>query len=347
MHEAVRDASIVIVDDNPLVLKMLRLYLEQGGYRHLVTVQDSTRAMDLMHVSPPDLLLTDVMMPQVTGLDLLREVRGDARLARLPVIVRTSSEETATRLAALELGATDFLTEPVDPTELCLRLRNALVVKAHQDQLSASRGASEGLLRSIFPEAVAERLKRGETVADKFDEATVLFADLVNFTDFASRADAVTVVRQLDTLFGTFDQLVESRGLEKIKTVGDGYMLAGGVPTPRSDHVRAVVEAGIAMLCARDRLEAQGRTRFQLRIGVHTGPVVAGVIGRSKWTWDLWGDTVNVASRMASGSLPGRIQISSATRQALDDTLDLEKRGVMPVKGKGHMRTWFVGEAVG
>jgi class 3 adenylate cyclase len=341
-HAGVLDARVVIVDDDPALLEMLRIHLEDAGHRELMLVQDSTRALDLLRVSSPDLLLTDVRMPRVSGFDLLAQVRADPRLGHLPVIVLTSAGDAATRLQALELGATDFLAKPVDPSELVLRLRNNVAMKIYNDQLAVSRRESDRLLLSILPEPVAERLKRGEQVADHFEEATVLFADLVDFTRFAAQADAATVVRQLNEVFRAFDQLVEARGLEKIKTVGDAYMLAGGVPTRRQDHARAVVEAGLAMRSACKRLHAQNRASFEVRIGVHTGPVVAGVIGSSKFAYDLWGDTVNVASRMESHGLPGEIQISDATRCAIGDEFLVEARGPVEIKGKGSMQTWFV-----
>jgi class 3 adenylate cyclase len=198
-------------------------------------------------------------------------------------------------------------------------------------------------LLSILPAPVAERLKRGETdVADYFDETTVLFADLVGFTNFASKNDATTVVQQLNEVFGAFDQIVEARGLEKIKTIGDSYMLAGGLPRPSKDHARRVVDAGLAMLSLTDRMVAQGYAVSELRIGVHSGPVVAGVIGTSKFYYDLWGDTVNVASRMESSGVAGQLQISDATRLAIGDGFRIEARGTIDIKGKGAMDTFFV-----
>ena len=342
VQATVSTARIFIVDDDRAVLESLRIHLEDAGYGDVVLSEDSSCAMELLRSAQPDLLLTDLRMPQVTGFDLLEQVRADRELAHLPVVMLTADSDAATRMRALELGVTDFLAKPVDPSELMLRVRNHLVVKSYQDELAASRSESDRLLLNILPESVADRLKRGEVVADHFDEATVLFADLVNFTDFSSRTDAASVVRHLNEVFRLFDQLVAASGVEKIKTIGDAYMLAGGVPTPRPDHARAVLDVGLAMLSACEGLQAWAQSDFQLRIGVHTGPVLAGVIGSSKFSYDLWGDTVNVASRMESQGVPGRIQISDATRCAVGDRFDLEHRGEVHVKGKGAMRTWFV-----
>ncbi len=335
-------ARIVMVDDEPTILEVLQIHLEEAGYSDVTALTDSSHALELLQVDPPDILLTDLMMPTVDGLQLLAAVRADPHLAHLPVIVLTSSRDGDLKFQALNLGANDFLSKPVDPSELILRLRNNIAIKHYQDQLAEARRESDVLLRSILPEPVAERLKRGESVTDHFEDATVLFADLVNFTDFASRASAPVVVDQLNEIFRTFDRLVESRGLEKIKTIGDSYMLAGGVPVRRADHASAVVDTALAMIEATGQLCELGRACCELRIGVHTGPLVAGVIGTSKFSYDLWGDTVNVASRMESQGVTGSVQISEATRAAIGGAFDLEARGPMDIKGKGMMNTWFV-----
>ena len=331
-------ARIVMVDDEPTVLEILKIHLGDAGYGNVITLTDSSRALDLLRASPPDILLTDLMMPNVDGLQLLAGVRADARLAHLPVIVLTSSRDGDVKYQALNLGANDFLSKPVDPSELVIRLRNNIKVKHYQDQLAEARRESDRLLLSILPEPVAERLKRGESVTDHFEDTTVLFADLVNFTDFASRASASTVVDQLNEIFRTFDRLVVARGLEKIKTIGDSYMLAGGVPVRRADHASAVVDTALAMIEVTGQFCELGRACGQL----HTGPLVAGVIGTSKFSYDLWGDTVNVASRMETHGVTGSVQISETTRAAIGDAFELEARGPVDIKGKGLMETWFV-----
>ena len=171
-------ARVVMVDDDPIVLEVLSIQLADAGYRDVIALSDSTRAMDLLKMSEPDLLLTDLRMPGINGFELLKQVRAEPRLAYLPVIVLTAVCDAQTKLAALDLGANDFLAKPVDSWELTLRLRNNLSLKAYQDQLALARTESEGLLLSILPGPVAERLKRGETVADLYEDASVLFADL-------------------------------------------------------------------------------------------------------------------------------------------------------------------------
>ncbi len=335
-------ARILMVDDEPTTLDVLEMYLEEAGYRQLVATDEPATVMGLLEAEPPDVLLLDLMMPVVSGFDILAMVRSERRFAHLPVVILTSSTDSEVKLRALGLGATEFLSKPVDPSELVLRLQNILSVKAYQDRIRAERENSERLLLNILPEPVAERLKRGEqTIADQFEEATVLFADLVNFTEFAAGTDAVTLVGRLNEVFQAFDELVGERGLEKIKTSGDAYMLVGGVPVPRADHADAVVEAGLAMIEALARLGGREH-RFALRVGVHTGPLVAGVIGFSKFSYDVWGDTVNVASRMESHGVAGCIQVSEDTRRRLSERFVCEPRGPVSIKGKGTMSTFLV-----
>ena len=209
--------------------------------------------------------------------------------------------------------------------------------------LKAEQMRAEELLLNILPGSIAERLKRHPgTIADQFGAASVLFADVVDFTPRTKDMPAAEVVGLLDRLFGEFDRLAERQGLQKIKTIGDAYMVAAGVPDPRPDHAAALALLALDMV---DAVTAGGTCAdldLQLRIGINSGPVVAGVIGRKKFLYDLWGDAVNTASRMESGGTPNRIQLTRATYELLRDNFDLEARGTIEVKGKGAMETWYL-----
>ena len=202
---------------------------------------------------------------------------------------------------------------------------------------------SQRLLLNVLPAPIATRLKqREDVIADGFPEVTVLFADLVDFTRRSQRSSPQQVVQVLDELFTAFDQLTKRHGLEKIKTIGDAYMVAGGLPEPRPDHAQAVADMALAM-----REEVAGRTDpsgqpLQVRIGIDTGPVVAGVIGTDKFSYDLWGDTVNTASRMESLGVPGCIQVTARTYQRLQNSYQFQRRGLVAVKGKGEMVSYFL-----
>ena len=209
--------------------------------------------------------------------------------------------------------------------------------------LRVEQEKAEGLLLNILPSSIAERLKaQTRPIADHFGSASILFADVVDFTPWSERLRPEEVVGHLDLLFSHFDGLAEDYGLEKIKTIGDAYMVAAGVPNPRPDHARALALLGLDMLAAMredDDLSALG---LELRIGINSGPVVAGVIGRKRFLYDLWGDAVNTASRMESHGARGRIQITRATYELLADEFVCESRGTIEVKGKGEIEVWHL-----
>jgi adenylate cyclase len=209
--------------------------------------------------------------------------------------------------------------------------------------LDAERERSERLLLNVLPAPIAARLKQGEEViADGFPEVTVLFADLVDFTRRSQETTPERVVRVLDELFTALDRLAERHGLEKIKTVGDAYMAVGGLPEPRPDHAEAVADMALAVREEVARHLDPGGRSLQVRIGIDTGPVVAGVIGRRKFSYDLWGDTVNTASRMESNGVAGCIQVTDRAYRRLRDRYRFERRGPVEIKGKGELVTWFL-----
>ena len=215
--------------------------------------------------------------------------------------------------------------------------RNALAA------LRVEQARAESLLLNILPQSIADRLKaEPQTIADQFSSASILFADVVDFTPLSERLPPAEVVGVLDHLFSRFDALADRYGLEKIKTIGDCYMVASGVPSPRSDHARALALMALDMQAAMRSVDEVGHLELELRVGINSGPVVAGVIGRKRFLYDLWGDAVNTASRMESHGTSGRIQITRATKELLEDEFVCEPRGMIPVKGKGEIEAWYL-----
>lgn len=220
------------------------------------------------------------------------------------------------------------------------------VIARQMEELATERATSERLLLNVLPESIADRLRADHsTIADRFDEVTVLFADICGFTAYSARVPAEQLVERLDAVFTRFDRAADELGVEKIKTIGDAYMVAAGLPQPHEDAAGAMARMALAMLRELEALNEGAEDGLSVRIGMHTGPVVAGVIGRRKFIYDLWGDTVNTASRMESHGAPGRIQLSEATARLLEGRFELEPRGAIEVKGKGAMTTyWLQGE---
>jgi adenylate cyclase len=215
--------------------------------------------------------------------------------------------------------------------------------KLAQEALKVQQEQSEKLLLNILPKPIAERLKAQQsTIADSFADVSVLFADIVGFTELSARMSPTELVKRLNVIFSHFDQLAEKYGVEKIKTIGDAYMVVGGLPMPRDDHAEAIAQMALGMQAKIAKLCADTGEKLAIRVGINSGPVVAGVIGVSKFTYDLWGDTVNVAARMEATGNAGRIQVTDVTYELLKDKYLFERRGVIPVKGKGNMMTYWL-----
>jgi adenylate cyclase len=208
-------------------------------------------------------------------------------------------------------------------------------------ELEQEKARSHRLLLNILPQQIIDRMQSGETViADRFESVTVLFSDFVAFTSISSELEAPVLVENLNNLFSEFDDLCEQMGVEKIKTIGDAYLAVGGLPGTRADHAAAVAETALGMADVIKGIDGSGS--WQIRIGIHTGPAVAGVIGTRKFVYDVWGDTVNVASRLQDTSEPNRIQVSEPVANALQASFELEPRGSIDLKGKGATKTYFL-----
>ncbi len=326
---------ILVVDDTPANLQALSATLKDKGYQVSVAT-GGRQALELVTRLRPDLILLDVMMPEMDGFETCRRLKAAAATHDVPVIFLTARTETADIVKGFELGAVDYVAKPFNTHELLARVNTHLTIdRLHRE--------NERLLLSILPASIAARLKSGAGgIADHFPEVSVLFADIVDFTTLSGGMSPQPLVSLLDDLFTQFDELARRHQVEKIKTIGDCYMAVCGVPEQRPDHATALADLALEMI---EHLKQFNRTRgtaLRLRIGLNTGPVVAGVIGRSKFIYDLWGDTVNTASRMESTGLPDRVQVTDGMQQALAAQFDLEERGEVEVKGKGRLRTWFL-----
>lgn len=342
-------SSVLVVDDVEANRDLLSRRLQRQGY--IVTMAENGRqAIDLLQERTFDLILCDIMMPEMNGYQVLEHLKTDPALRHIPVIMVSALDDIDSVVRCIELGAEDYLFKPFNPTLLKARVSASLEKKRLRDQeqaylkqLQAEQENSERLLLSILPKPVAEQLKRDRsTIAESFAEASVLFADIVNFTEISNHRPAIEIVSLLNQIFSAFDHLAEQHGLEKIKTIGDAYMVVGGIPVVRPDHAEAIAEMALDMQKAIDEFNRTVGESISIRIGISTGPVVAGVIGTKKFIYDLWGDTVNTASRMESQGIPGCIQLTEATKHYIDHKYLLEERGTISIKGKGDMLTYIL-----
>ena len=292
------------------------------------------------------------MMPDMNGLEVLTRLKADPAVQHIPVMMISALDEIDSIVRCIEAGAEDFVPKPFDPVLLSARIDASLERKRLRDreqaflnQLQAEKSKSEALLLNILPETIIRRIREGEVeIADRFTEATILFSDLVGFTGLANRCSPARIVEILNNLFSAFDALAEKLQLEKIKTIGDAYMVAGGLPEQNPAHAIAVAEMAVDMIDAVLETSKRFDEKLEVRIGIHSGEVVAGLIGRHRSIYDVWGDTVNTASRLESSGSPNRIQISDATYQRVKHTFDCELRGPVEIKGKGMMLTYFLGQ---
>jgi class 3 adenylate cyclase len=326
-------SRILVVDDEPANVQTLAALLKDKGYT-VSAATNGRQAIEVLQKIKPDLILLDVMMPEMDGFETCSKIKASPDRADVPVIFLTAKTETADIVKGFELGAVDYVAKPFNAHELLARVNTHLTI----DRL---RRENEELLLNILPGPIAERLKGGsQKIADNFAEVSVLFADLVGFTPLSASLSALGVVDLLNELFTRFDLAARDLGIEKIKTIGDAYMAVCGLPEPCADHVDRMVRMGLKMLeIVRDYAAETGKT-LHLRIGVNTGPVVAGIIGRRKFIYDLWGDTVNVASRMESHGLPDAVQVTRPVYERLKDKYAFQERGSVEVKGKGAVETW-------
>ena len=353
----VANSCVLVVDDSRTLRRILVRELNSLGLTNIVEAGDGLEAIEVVKSKPIDLMLLDMEMPELDGLGVLQVLKSDETYKQLPIIVISGADQFDKTIKCIEIGAEDYLPKPFDPILLRARIFSSLEKKRLRDLdqehlqmlnkekelLEFEQMKTEKLMLNILPKPIAERLKRGEkNISGSYPEVTILFSDLVGFTKMSSQKSAADLVKLLNDLFSRFDRRAENLGLEKIKTIGDAYMAVGGLPIPRSDHAEITADMALGMFEDLAAFNAENNAELNMRIGLNSGSVVAGVIGFTKFSYDLWGNTVNTASRMESTSLPGRIQISPATREALHDHFVLEQRELLECKGLGEIMTYFL-----
>jgi adenylate cyclase len=325
---------VLVVDDEENNRTLLRDTLEARNYE-VAEAEDGAAALALAEQRVPDVVLLDLMMPGMDGFVVCRELKRNPETAAVPVLMITALNERKERLMGIEAGANDFLNKPVDLQDVLLRVGNAVYTKRLYDRLQLEQQKSEKLLLNILPKRIADRMKTGETnIVELYLEVTVLFTDLVGFTSLAAHMPAPELLALLNEVFSSFDMLTAKHGLEKIKTIGDAYMAAGGLTTARQDWPAAAASLALEMQNEISRINKHHHTPLRLRVGVHEGPVIAGVIGYSKFSYDLWGDTVNIASRLESLAQPGEVQISETVYERIKHSFDCRRNDVVDKNGQ-------------
>jgi DNA-binding response OmpR family regulator len=326
---------ILVVDDNEANRDLLCRQLRREGYS-VAQAGDGLEALDLLDHSPFDLVLLDVMMPRLDGIQTLTRLRETGRVPGLSVVMISALDEVSSVVACMELGAEDFLPKPFDPVLLRARIGNSLERKRLRDE-------AEALLNNVLPPRIADELRRTRAVAPKYyDDVSIVFTDFAGFTLSTESMAAEEIVEMLDQYFTLFDGIVSRYGLEKLKTIGDSYMYMGGMPPRSPSHPVDSLLAAMEMARAVEDVARSNPAGWQIRIGMHTGPVVAGVVGRQKFAFDVWGDTVNYSSRMESSGAPGRINISDRAYARVKDFFECEPRGKVQTKDQRSLEMYFI-----
>ncbi|MDP8964666.1 MAG: response regulator [Cyanobacteriota bacterium] len=338
-------SNILIVDDTPDNLRLLSTMLTEQGYE-VGKARNGQMALKSAQAAPPDLILLDINMPEMNGYEVCERLKADDQTKEIPVIFISALDDVLDKVKAFSVGGVDYITKPFQGEEVLARVQNHLNLQALQKALRIEQEKSEDLLLNILPKAIAQELKQNQSATPtQFDEASFLFADIVGFAPNSGSMAPAEVVHLLNQVFSTFDHLAQGNGVEKIRTIGDSYFVAGGLPLVRKDHAEAIAQMALDMQQAIALFQWPNGEPLRLRVGINTGgPVVAAVIGIKKFAYDVWGDAVNIASRMESQGEPGKIQVTAATYERLKDKYEFEERGAVVVKGKGEMATyWLLG----
>jgi CheY-like chemotaxis protein len=324
-------ATLLVVDDNDSNRAALRRRLTRQGHAVAVAA-DGREALERVRDQPPDLILLDVILPGLSGFQVLERLKADERLRHIPVIMMSALDEVDSVVRCIETGAEDYLTKPFNPVLLQARIGACLEKKRLLEAVEQERRRADELLHVILPGEVVQELKATDAVRPRrFEDVAVLFADVAGFTPFCDRSRPEEVVEHLQALVERAEEIALAHGVEKIKTIGDAFMAAAGLLRPAANPVLACLRCGLDLLAAGRALP----TGWDLRVGIHVGPVVAGVIGRRQYLFDLWGDTVNTAARLESHGLPGTVSLSGPAWQRVAGLCRGEPLGPVAVKGKG------------
>ncbi len=333
--------KILVVDDDRDNLKIIFDLLKASNPAYqLMQAFNGAAALKIVEKEMPDLVLLDWIMPIMDGMQTLVALKSNEQTEDIPVIMQTGESEDTKLKEAFDAGALDYIKKPISALELQARVTSALA-------LTQAQKKTEELLLNILPENIADELRStGQVTPQPYEKVSVLFTDFKGFSNITQSMSPIEIVEHLNQVFLKMEQITRKHGLEKIKTIGDAYMCAGGLPiandTNPLDAVKAAMEIQDYMDSYKEEQTAQEKPFFECRIGIHTGKVVAGVIGNSKFAYDIWGSSVNAASRMESNGEPGKVNISGATYEYIKDHFECEHRGKLPIKNMGEVDMYFV-----
>lgn len=333
MKDSSHKPIVLVVDDTRANIEVAHNTLKDNYIVKIAT--NGARALDLVKALPrPDLILLDVMMPEMDGYQVCSRLKSDPGTSDIPIIFLTGKTDAEDETRGLELGAVDYIHKPFVPLVVQARVRTHLALRQAHEQVAEEKRKLDRLLDNILPASVVAEIKlTGSVIPRRFENVAVLFSDLVGFTSYCDHHAPEEVVCELRDLFATFENCARRYGLEKIKTMGDAFLATAGLLQAVEDNLHAAVSCALAI-----SEEAAGIGRgWQVRSGIHIGPVMAGIVGQERYQFDVWGDTVNVASRLTGAASPGGIGLTEKTSASLQG-FAISPRGAVELKGKGSVR---------
>jgi adenylate cyclase len=333
--------KILIVEDDEFMRSINVRQVNNLGYWHVVTADNGVRAMEILRAGNIDLVLLDIEMPELNGIEVLRRMKADIRFKMIPVIMITGVDEIGKAVSCIELGAEDYLAKPFSPMILRARI-SACLEKVNLRRMEASfltrihgeQKIADDLLNVILPESIADELKaHGSVKPSRYENVAVLFSDIVDFTAYCNRHDVAEVVANLQTLVERFEEITEQHQMEKIKTIGDAFMATAGMLRPNSEPLSSALQCGLDMISAARDINKD----WEVRVGVDCGQLIGGVIGRKKYQFDVWGNAVNTAARMAEYAAPRTIAMTHSASLKADKKFTCRTLEHTDVKGLGQI----------
>ena len=341
-------ARILIVEDENIIAKDIRRTILKLGYQVTRIVGNGRDAIQSTEEDLPDLILMDIILKgDLTGIDASEEIR---KMYNIPIVYLTALTDDETMHKAKVTEPFGFLLKPFDQRELHTAIEIALyknkmeiAFKKRTRELEEEKKKNDNLLHHILPSEIVKELKQnGQIVPRQYEMITISFTNFHRFSDISSKLPPYILVRELNEIFNKFDTITEEYGLEKLKTIGDTYMIGGGLPKETEDHAVKIIKAALDMQQFIAERNQNSEIKWILKTGVHSGQVVAGIVGTNKFTYDIWGDSVNIASRMESSCEPGKINISGFTYELIKEQFNCDYRGKLNAKGKGEIDMYFV-----
>jgi class 3 adenylate cyclase len=322
---------VLIVDDTPTNIGVISGVLKDL-YRTKVATNGEKALVLATAAERPDLILLDVMMPGMDGYEVCRRLKANLATCNIPVIFLTAKTDAVDEENGFEVGAVDYIHKPFSGPLVLARVKTQLALRAALAQAREAQNQADQLLHALLPKKAADEIRSiGTVIPRRYENVAVLFCDVINFTAYCDKHEPEDVVSRLDALFVIFERVTAKHGLEKIKTIGDGFMAAGGLLQAIKDPIGSAVRCGLEM--ASTSIDAD--LGWEVRVGVHAGPVVAGIVGQERYQFDLWGDTVNVAARMSDKSTPGRVAVTKDVWEQVSSHFEADALGELDVKGKG------------